>query len=64
MAELLGENRSLNYICKVLELAPSTVKTHVGHIYEKTGAHGKDELQLLMRDLEVEQAERAGEPRG
>ncbi len=64
VAELLGENRSLNYICKVLELAPSTVKTHVGHIYEKTGAHGKDELQLLMRDLEVEQAERAGEPRG
>ena len=47
VAALLCENRSVAYICSTLDLATSTAKTHVRHIYEKTGVHSRSELQLL-----------------
>lgn len=34
-----------------LFLSASTVKTHVGHVYEKTGAHSKQELMDVVRVL-------------
>lgn len=34
---------------KELFLSASTVKTHVGHVYEKTGAHSKQELMDVVR---------------
>lgn len=50
VAALLCENRSVGYICTRLDLATSTVKTHASRVYEKTGVHGKDELQLLVAE--------------
>lgn len=51
VARLLCQNRSVSYICASMGLATSTVKTHVRHVYEKTGVHSKDELQLLGESL-------------
>lgn len=48
---LLCENRSVAYICSTLDLAASTAKTHVRHIYEKTGVHSRSELQLLAEKM-------------
>lgn len=55
VARLLYENRSASYICDALDLAPSTVKTHVRHIYEKTGVHSRSELQILAEGLQREE---------
>ena len=55
VARLLYENRSASYICDTLDLAPSTVKTHVRHIYEKTGVHSRSELQILAEGLQREE---------
>lgn len=55
VARLLYENRSASYICDALDLAPSTVKTHVRHIYEKTGVHSRSELQILAEGLQQEE---------
>ncbi len=54
VAVLLCENRSVSYISTALELAPSTVKTHIRHIYEKTGAHSRSDLQLFAEGLREE----------
>ena len=51
VAAMLYDNRSSQYICTTLDLAPSTVKTHIRHIYEKTGAHSRADLQLLFGEL-------------
>ncbi len=51
VARYMCENRGVGFISQRLELAPSTVKTHVQHIYGKTGVHSKDELQLLAEEL-------------
>lgn len=48
VAAFLLENRSVGFICASLSLSQSTVKTHIRHIYEKTGVHSRDELQLLV----------------
>ncbi len=48
VAAFLLENRSVGFICATLHLSQSTVKTHIRHIYEKTGVHSRDELQLLI----------------
>ena len=65
VAAMLCDNRSSRYICVTLDLAPSTVKTHVRHIYEKTGAHSRGDLQLaaarLSRDAKPAGAGAAGE---
>lgn len=52
VAVLLCENRSVNYVCASLGLTASTAKTHIRHIYEKTGVHSRTELQLLAERLE------------
>lgn len=59
IAALLCENRSVSYICATLDLATSTTKTHVRHVYEKTGVHSRSELQLLAEHLN-----RAGDSKG
>ena len=46
---LLGCGLSAKLIEKELYLSPSTVKTHIRHIYAKLGIHSKDELRILMR---------------
>lgn len=51
VARYVCENRGVGFISQRLGLAPSTVKTHVQHIYGKTGVHSKDELQLLAEEL-------------
>lgn len=48
VAAFLLENRSVGFICASLNLSQSTVKTHIRHIYEKTGVHSRDEFQLLV----------------
>lgn len=39
------------HIQNELVLSESTVKTHVRHIYEKTGVHSKQELMDLIREI-------------
>lgn len=51
VAVLLCENRSVSYVCSSLNLTTSTTKTHIRHIYEKTGVHSRSELQLLAEHL-------------
>lgn len=51
VAILLCENRSVSYVCSSLNLTTSTTKTHIRHIYEKTGVHSRSELQLLAEHL-------------
>ncbi len=51
VAMLLCENRSVSYIATMLDLAPSTIKTHIRHIYEKTGTHSRSDLQLFAKRL-------------
>lgn len=51
VAILLCENRSVSYVCTSLNLTTSTAKTHIRHIYEKTGVHSRTELQLLAEQL-------------
>lgn len=51
VALLLAEDRSIRDICEELNLAVSTVKTHVAHVYEKAGVHSKGELQELVAQL-------------
>lgn len=55
-SEILGlllEGRSRDYIEKQLVLSKSTVKTHVRHIYEKTGVHGQQELLSLADEAKM-----------
>lgn len=45
VARLLCEDRSVDSICSSLDLAKGTVKTHIRHIYDKTGNHNRLDLQ-------------------
>ncbi len=45
---LYSYGRSLNMIAKTLNIAPSTVKSHKDHIFQKLGIHSKQELLDLM----------------
>lgn len=45
---LLANGRSLPYIEEKLVVSHSTAKTHVRHIYEKTGVSGRQELHDLI----------------
>jgi DNA-binding CsgD family transcriptional regulator len=48
---LLMERRSAPYIAEVEFIALSTVKTHINHLYLKTGAHNRKELlDIVFRE--------------
>ena len=51
VAQLLCQNRSVQYISRTLGMADSTTKTHVRHVYEKAGVHSRTELQLETERL-------------
>lgn len=46
--ELWGVGHTSNYIEEKLYIAKSTVKTHLSHIYQKTGTESKEELLQLI----------------
>jgi DNA-binding CsgD family transcriptional regulator len=51
---LLMERRSAPYIAEVEFIAISTVKTHIKHLYLKTGAHNRKELiDIITSELSV-----------
>ncbi len=54
IAKLLYEGRSHAFISESLFISENTVKTHVSHIYEKTGVHSKKQLQELLGSLKSE----------
>ena len=41
----------VDYVANELGVSVNTVKTHVGHIYKKTGVTNREELLLLVKDL-------------
>ena len=41
--DLVGDGKTIPQIAKELGLRPTTVKTHLNHVYEKLGAHGRTE---------------------
>lgn len=46
---LLGEGRNEPYVERVLSVSRATVKTHISHIYQKTGVTSRQELIDLLR---------------
>lgn len=48
---MLAQGRSQRFIAEEMTLAPSTVKTHVKHVYQKLGVRDKQELISLVHDL-------------
>ena len=48
---LWATGHTLKYIQERLYLSPSTVKTHVRHIYDKTGKHSRAEIVELLDPL-------------
>jgi DNA-binding CsgD family transcriptional regulator len=48
LLHLLAQGRSVPYIEEELVLSNGTVRTHVRHIYEKMGLHGRQELIDLV----------------
>lgn len=48
---LWATGHTLKYIQEKLYLSPSTVKTHVRHIYDKTGLHSRAEIVELLDPL-------------
>ena len=48
---LWATGHTLKYIQEKLYLSPSTVKTHVRHIYDKTGVHSRSETVELLDPL-------------
>lgn len=46
--ELWGDGHTSNYIEQQLYIAKSTVRTHLSHIYQKTGTQSKEELLQLI----------------
>lgn len=48
---MLAQGRSQRFIAEEMTLAPSTVKTHVKHVYQKIGVSNKQELISLVHDL-------------
>ena len=45
---LLAQGRSQNFISQQLVLAPSTVKTHIKHVYQKLNVQNKQDLISLV----------------
>ena len=48
---LWATGHTLKYIQEKLYLSPSTVKTHVRHIYDKAGVHSRSEIVELLDPL-------------
>lgn len=42
--EIIAQGRTLPYVAEKLYIAPTTVQTHVKHIYKKLGVHNRQEL--------------------
>lgn len=49
LVTLMARGRSTAQICSVLGICRETFKTHLRHIYEKTGAHERVDLMLRVR---------------
>lgn len=45
---LLVEGRSRSYICQHFAISEGTARTHISHVYQKLGVHGKDEARALV----------------
>lgn len=52
VAELVCQSRGVRFISQKLGVAPSTVKSHIQHVYVKTDVHSRDELQALVERFE------------
>jgi DNA-binding CsgD family transcriptional regulator len=50
VAELLATGRNAEYIAKELFVAQSTAKTHISHIYQKTGLNSQQRLMDLVEE--------------
>ena len=50
VAELLATGRNAEYIAKELFVAQSTAKTHIAHIYQKTGLNSQQRLMDLVEE--------------
>lgn len=50
---ILAQGRTLPYVAEKLYIAPTTVQTHVKHIYKKLGVHNRQEL-LDYLDASIE----------
>lgn len=51
-AEILGyvaRGHTRAFICESLDIAPGTVKTHIGNIYKKIDCHNREEVLALVR---------------
>lgn len=48
---LLLKGRSIPYIKETLYISANTAKTHVRHIYQKTGVHERQELITLANEF-------------
>lgn len=51
VALLLVQGRSTREIAEQTFISPATVRVHVSHLYEKTGARDRDELLKLWNDV-------------
>lgn len=48
VGQLLYEGNSLDGICRALDMAEGTAKTHVRRVYEKSGTHSKVEFRIAV----------------
>lgn len=48
---LLAQGRDRSYIEHALGVSSGTVKTHIGHVYQKLGVHSKQELITLVQHM-------------
>jgi DNA-binding NarL/FixJ family response regulator len=53
--EMLAQGRNRPFIEKELVLSSSIVKTHVSHIYQKTGVHSRQELIDLFMSCSLKE---------
>jgi DNA-binding CsgD family transcriptional regulator len=49
LVTLLARGRSTTQICTLQGISRETFKTHLKHVYEKTGAHGRVDLMVRVR---------------
>lgn len=49
----LVRGRSIQSIAHEMVLSQNTVKTHVNHIYQKCNVHGREELIMLVENVEI-----------
>ena len=55
---LLAQGKSLNSIAECLHISINTAKSHIAHVYEKIGVHGKEDLwEYFMQADELRRSE-------